>query len=346
MRFHPKSPFATSAVGEHQSLIGVKWLAALLILPALIVAVAQRREHYIRWICIGWMFGVVVSACVAITDYLHITAIGVQLIGFENISGRQSGLSTHPNSLGVACALALPVALMLTERRRVLGPLTGLILLGGAFVSGSRGAQAGCLLALALTFAVLRPSRRAILRFLLAAAMVLSVMTALRPALLKRAAALIRFSSAQVGVAESNQERDLLALQAHLDFQSHPFAGIGLGAITYAHSIYLQLLSAGGLLLFLGFTIYLLGALRSSWHHRKCPNPVSAHLWVSTVTWITMGMVENQLTDRYLYVPIGCIAAIQITATGRGAPTKLRRLGRGTHRPGDASVQDRRHLLR
>jgi len=296
-------------------LAGGKWLVALLVLPSLMVAVGQREERYIRRVALSWLTGVAASASVAVADYLHFTAISLQLLGYENISGRQSGLSTHPNNLGVACALALPLALMLLEHRLVVGSTAVLLLLAGALASGSRGAQAGSLLALMLTLIAVRRSRRILTRLGIAAGLVLFALLTFWPGRLTQILPLMRFSGPEASVAESDQARSLVFAQARIGFESHPIAGIGIYDITSAHNIFLRLLSAGGLILFIGFVLYIGGALRAVWRLRRARCSLAPYLLAAVLTWMAVGFVENQLTDRYLYIPVGCIAALQMIAS-------------------------------
>jgi O-antigen ligase len=289
---------------------GLEWLVALVVVPALLIAAGERREKALTWVAMAWGLGAAASAAVAVSDFAGATSVGSQLLGFANTSGRQSGLSSHPNNLGVACALATPVALLILSKRRASGMLLIALLAFGVLLSGSRGAQAVFVIAVTFTLALVQQVRRRTSRILavlgVAAASVLFVF----PQISQELGVLLRFGR-EAGAAESDRGRSLLAQQALLDAHERPFVGIGLDYITSAHSVYLQLISAGGLLLTVGVLAYLFGAIRAAWRLREDENPLPGYLFITLVAWLAVGSVENQLTDRYLYVPVGCIAALQ-----------------------------------
>lgn len=323
-----------SSVGQHgppnSAVQGLQWLVALAVVPVLIITAGERREKYLKWIAVAWAAGIAASAAVAVSDFAGVTVIGQNLLGFVNITGRQSGLATHPVNLGVACGIAAPVAVFVLARRRLVG--TGLVgLLGaGALLSGSRGAQAAFVLAVAFTLALVARSRRSAPRLFVLAGGALAAVVFLAPDVVS---GFLRFRSSAADAGESDRGRQLLAEQALLDFQERPFVGIGLGYVTAAHSIYLQVLAAGGLLLAVGIAAYFASAVRAAWRLRGDPNPLGGFLLVSLMTWLAVGVVENQLTDRYLYFPIGCIAALQLLRsageTGEMPPApNVRRRGR------------------
>ena len=48
---------------------------------------------------------------------------------------------------------------------------------------------------------------------------------------------------------------------------------------------------------------------------RRARCSLAPYLLAAVLTWMAVGFVENQLTDRYLYIPVGCIAALQMIAS-------------------------------
>ena len=83
-----------------------------------------------------------------------------------------------------------------------------------------------------------------------------------------------------------------------------------------AHSIYLQILAAGGLLLASGMVLFWFGLVRAGWRLRHV-DPIAMFLVASVVVWLAVGLVENQLTDRYIYFPVAAIAAMTVRHQGK-----------------------------
>lgn len=290
-----------------------RWVVALLVLPWLGAQILRDRdERALVRLAWAWALGCAVSAIVAFSDSQGLTSVGPTLIGAENIAGRQSGLASHVNNLGFACAITLPVAVHMMRERKVLGSSTLLLLLVGAFVSGSRGAQVGAVLALGGTLVLVNSARRRVLpRLLYFGALILTAVALFRPTWLTLGdyRELLRFDGSEA-VRASDSGRLTLINQAVEDFSYNPFFGVGLDILNHAHSVPLQLLSAGGIVLTVAFAVYISGA----W---KALQPVGVHglepyLRASLVVWMVSGLVENQLTDRYLYVPVLLAVAAQL----------------------------------
>jgi hypothetical protein len=297
--------FAYGVTGP--TIAGLKWLAALLLLPLLTSAVAGRGPRVVNRVAVAWLAGAVGSAVVATTDLLGATSINVTLTGLaENSSGRMSGLQSHPNNLAVGCALVAPIAVLIATRWRhawIGGP--ALMLLGlGALASGSRGGQVGFVVAVAATSVLLAGRRCGKPLAILAGGGIFTVLTI--RALESIVGPVLRFKTA----ADSDIGRRMIREQAILDLQHRPLDGVGLDQITYAHSIYLQMLSAGGLILAAAMVAFFCGAIAAAWSLRS--HQLAVCLGVSITTWAVIGVIENQLTDRYLYVPIALLAAMTI----------------------------------
>jgi O-antigen ligase len=137
----------------------------------------------------------------------------------------------------------------------------------------------------------------------------LAALTQLAPRTLDK---LFRFDESRASLG-SNDERVFLHAQAWNDFKNYPIFGIGIKHIAEAHNIYLQMMSAGGSVLVAGMLIYWFGTLRSCWVAKRSGEALGAYLMVSVIAVLVIGVLENQLTDRYLYYTIGCAAALAAT---------------------------------
>jgi hypothetical protein len=119
-----------------------------------------------------------------------------------------------------------------------------------------------------------------------------------------------RFSDNTKSTFESNAIRGILAQQALTDFANYPIAGVGLKYVVDAHSIYLQILSCGGLLLAVAMAIFWLAMIRDSWRVGKRGEQLGPFVMISIITWMAAGIIENQLTDRLLYYTVGIACAL------------------------------------
>ncbi|WP_162240805.1 O-antigen ligase family protein [Microbacterium sp. Leaf151] len=305
-----------------------QWVLAMTVLPAVLALAARRRPAWVPRVITAWVIGAAVSALVAILDFAGITNVSVTLLGFQNGLSRGAGLSFHPNSLGISCAVAAPAALWIMGGRRWLGLLLLAVTSAGAVFSGSRAAQAGVIVGILLVLMFATRSRRVIPWLIgLVAAIVVYVLV-LDPSILQQTSELFRFSSANA--AQSDEGRSDLAAQALLDLQHSPLHGLGIEYVLLAHNIYLQLLAAGGLLLFLAVVSYWVMSIRDAWRVRGFESGLTVYLAVSVSVWLLGGWVSNQLIDPFLYFPVAGIAAAFAVTTSRGtqppdAPGKAHR---------------------
>ena len=304
----------TDTGGGHDSVTkALQWVFAMLMVPMLIVFVGERSERALMLLAVAWAAGAAVSAVVALLDFVGVTDIALGLLGNVSITGRQTGLATHPNNLGVPCALAAPICIAVLKHSKFLGSAMLTALGVGALLSGSRGAQAGIVLALLLVVWISGSTSVLSYRLLVPGLLVgASLLLLLPQELVDQGRRLLRISESSASVRASNDGRLLLATQAVDDFFERPFVGVGLEWITYAHSIYLQVLSAGGVVLLAVTFVFFGGAIRAGLRLRSTGNLLVAAALASLLSWLAMGVIENQITDRYLYFTVGILAAYEV----------------------------------
>lgn len=307
-----------STAGSDPIIIAGKWLIALMVLPWLTVRMGVGDStKSLTIIARAWSLGAGISAAVAATDYLGLTSLSQSLLGYSSITGREAGLGSHPNTLGFACAMAIPVAVHWAQSRIRIGLALMTLLLFGVLLSGSRGAQVGSVLAILLCFLLLPASRR-VFPYAIGMGLIASAYSVTHAgASIDSKAQLLRFGGTG-GATASDAGRAIIAEQAARDFAHNPIWGLGFQFLTYSHSIYLQLLASGGSLLLGGMAFYFVSALRAGWTQRETHRSLTGILTMCTIIWLIMGVIQNQLTDRYLYVPIACLASVQ-AALGRRA---------------------------
>ncbi|MHC1560539.1 O-antigen ligase family protein [Actinomycetospora sp. C-140] len=301
------------------------WLVAVVALPLAVCLAVPLRPHLPGRLANAWALGAAASALVGITDNGGVTHISLALRGLVDVGGREAGLTVQPTHLAVATALALPVVVWRLAGARTLGPvagwgLVGLVMLGGLVVSESRGGLVAAVAAVIVTLAVGQRSRPwlAPLAVLAGGAAVIAAVSV--PDLVGGAAERLRLAGADSAVA-SNEVRAQLGTQAWEDFVHAPLQGVGLEVALQGHNIWLQLLAAGGALLFLGFLVTFVGVAVdvAALRHRHGGLPLV--LGICTATWLAVGVVENHLADLYLYVPFALIAGLKAVEVGAPAAT-------------------------
>ncbi|MBA2559469.1 MAG: O-antigen ligase family protein [Propionibacteriales bacterium] len=292
---------------ESSLFVGVHWMVGLAALPWMAWSESWRSPRLGVWMAAAFVSGAAVSAGVAVVGFLGLADIAGQLLGYSPIDRRQPGLTDHPNNLGVVCVMALPVAAYLLRFRRLAAAMLIVLLGAGVLLSGSRGAQAGAGFALAV-LTVARPElRRRIPTMAAALVATLAMCIAVAPRSLDPLRSLVRFSSE--AAADSDVARSMSLEQAKSDILRDPIAGVGLRVVLDAHNIYLQLLAAGGVVLLVTVGVYCCGVLRAGWRARA-HTPLAANVTLALVVWLVMGIFQNQLTERYLYVLVAAVAAM------------------------------------
>lgn len=302
-----------------------KFLVALIVLPAAVQMLGPTPAD-IRKLAAAWAVSALISAAVAITDAAGVTHVSAALLGYVPADGRQAGLSVQPNHLALALVLATPVVLSWLRAKawpaRALAAPAILLLVVGELLSGSRGGLIGALLAAVLTFAAvpaLRPSPRA-LAVLVPGACLLLLVVGL--SLVSDASTVSRLGALSGDLSDA--QRALAQTQAITDFTTSPLHGIGFDHIAEAHQELLQLLAAGGVIGFLGYAVYWFGAVRTGFIARRIDPNLASVLIVSMVCFLVVSLVENQVTDRYLYVPVAL--TVGLAAVRRPAAAASRAL--------------------
>jgi hypothetical protein len=309
IRYIP-SPFVPDNVTK-----GAIWMVALVLVPLTIIAWSAIEPRTPRWVMGSFIGGITLSAAISITDLLKVTHIATSL-GYASNNSRQTGLTDHPNTLGFTCAIAIPIAMYFMARRGrltwVASRLAFVVLLGGVVASGSRGTQLATPIIILATL-LSAPERRAALKnVVITLAVSMSALFVLVEMLASDVLAdLFRFTEARsTGASDSDAERAILLNQALNDVQSYPVFGLGLRHIAEAHSIYIQIIAAGGFVLGCTMLAYWIALISSCWRLRETGSHLAACLLISIFTWLGLGVIENPLTDRFLYFTVGSVAAL------------------------------------
>ena len=302
----------TNLDAEENLIVGARFILAMIIMPA-IFGLAGDSFTQVRFLARTWVWSVALSSLLGVLDLFTPTDIGYRLTGAE-FFGRAAGLTVHPNHLAVTVVMAMPVALALdanvrSKISRLAGWVLVLLLLLGVLVSGSR---AGILVvALAGILTVVAGDSWIRRRVLLMGGVWL--VGILGPALYYGQAGVLliglRRLLGSVSTEDSNVERIAFLRTAMRDITEAPFLGAGFARIRDAHDLYLQLWHGGGLLTFVAFLVFASGTLwwgvrTYSTSDRITPDHrLLGSFVVSMAVWLALGLVQNQVYDRYLYMP-------------------------------------------
>ncbi|MBO0730040.1 MAG: hypothetical protein J2P57_12330, partial [Acidimicrobiaceae bacterium] len=187
----------------------------------------------------------------------------------------------------------------------------------GVLESGSRGATLGIAVGPAI-LALLMPKRRAATLAVAAVSVAFTVTLGVFGGL---GLISVQRLTGQVSVQGANDARIGALTQSLNDFVGSPIIGNGYGYVRDAHDIYLQAAAAGGAFGLIGFVL-LLGAIVHSGVRSTFRTDLPFRLRIlaaglvgSLVTWLAVGIVENQIYDRYLYWPAGLLLAVRFLAS-------------------------------
>jgi hypothetical protein len=179
------------------------------------------------------------------------------------------------------------------------------VLIGGTIVSGSRGGLLGLVVAGVLLWTFTAGHR--LLPFITTEGILVGILVAL--GFKGYLGGNIGSSRSMSSIEGSDVERSNAFHQAVLDFKHNPLHGIGYSQLNNAHEVHLQLLASGGVLALTGFVIYMMGVLAVGVKQIKVDRLASG-LMAATVTWLLLNFTENQVADRYLYVPAALLIGL------------------------------------
>lgn len=301
------------------------YFVAAAIVPMLIFwTVAGDRRAQLA-VAAAWVCGTAFSSLVGIFAH-H----GIQLFGFYDPYAnwywggyRISGLSFHPNLLAICSAMAmafLVVAGILVQQRALRAAIAALIVLlfYALDLTGSRAALAAVLLILPLllwTGLGQIDLRRRLTVFAVAGAVLVLAFAALNlSGQYDSASAFDRlFGGSNTEI--SDRTRAAIRQQVFRDFFEHPIFGAGYVHIRDAHNFFLQFLQSGGLVGLSGFLGYVgmlvvMGA--RCWIDR--PGALDRLMTAGTMggvaVWLLIGLYQNAVVERAVYVPIGLLLAM------------------------------------
>jgi hypothetical protein len=188
------------------------------------------------------------------------------------------------------------------------GAISLLSMVLGVFASGSRGGAVCAVAAVLLSFALLPRSRPHLPGILLAGVALVGFVAAAVPSLGLQILHVTRLAGNPT-TAGSDIVRARVGAQGMADFRHSWLHGIGLQASTDASQVYIQELAAGGLILFIGMSVYMLGGAWAAFRVMD-REPLAAAVLASIGATLALNIFEADLTDRFYYVPEAILVAL------------------------------------
>ena len=300
----------------------VEFSGALLLTPILVACLAGSRRR-MNLVLLAWSASVVINGAVGILDDSAHLSIGAAIAG-RQYAGRQAGLTLQPNDLGVICAMIMPIALtkvMTLARRpaeRIWYGIVLLIAIAAILVSGSRAALLAWVVVLVIAFLARSPMRAkvgALIVVLAVAVPLIAVTTSVGGS--SQFAAITRLTHKTSATNAANSSRFFLYTTAITSFTDHPATGIGFSVVRQATDIYLQVLQAGGIFALAAFLLFVFGTLRLGLRYirPRAPDDPDRILALAFLTsfgvWLFEGFVQNDIYNRYLFIPVGLLLAME-----------------------------------
>ncbi len=308
------------ADGNEDIVYFLTYLFCFLLIPFLIASQPHEEAWRIRYVFVVWLLANVVGSVIAILESRQIPLFF--LTPWLHFWGnRVSGLTVHPNTLGLYCALAMPAALsMAMASRRTMAFLFWLAAAGSLLytvdISGSRTALGASLASSVVVIAYYVYYQRdaaALQRLLRIFGVLLAVFIAyyLRPG--EHESAFERLFGESISVAPADNLRGYAFDESLRLFWRYPLFGDGYSHILTAHNHFLEVLESGGVFGFIGYLlreagIYLYAlvlvplSVRRGFDFR-----IAVGLAAACFVWALSGIKNTALLERDAFVPLGLV---------------------------------------
>lgn len=251
----------------------------------------RPNEREVRLLCAAYASGVLLSCVVA---------IGQDVPG----SLRPTGLTTHPNHLGISALLgsAVWLALALSETRwwiRIASGLGFLITMFGVLESGSRASLVGMAAAVVFALVGVRTKKRTVLWVGgLSVGAAVFLLGYIRIGSDNAVTRLLGQGSAQA----ADEGRSIRYAVVEQRIRDHPFLGNGFGDSRFGHSLYLQMWSIAGLLGLVAVVILVASTVHAWRLARRRNGRLAVALWSAYGGYLVAAILSNQMWDRYLWL--------------------------------------------
>lgn len=350
------SRYATSASGQSlgERAGALPSLASLLLnnygVPVFIVLACMVMPAALRWLMASYVVGAAFCCLAAILGYYGIPVLINTFGGVPWPSGvRASGFTSHPLRLATAGMMATALACWMALQKNTLLKWGGWgslpLLLGGLYVSGSRGGILAGMIVLGLSMYLLPEVRRRVHEVVGSVAVVVLALLFAFPSVVESLLGQTRLGGDQT-TAVSDTGRSEVLVQGLDDFNTSPIFGIGIQFIAEAHTLYVGVLAAGGIIFGAGFVLFnigsLIAAIQSLKVDRALAGALLATLGATLFYWTVADLIQTKT--------VAIVYAFVVALWWRGqedpaAPPISEQDGAAdpARRPGNAGVEADRH---
>lgn len=272
----------------------------------------------------AWAIGSLIAASIGVLQHFGIIYLR-DAAGLSRVTSayRQAGLSIHPNTFGLYCALAYPFFLdrLLLSRgilTKLMALFSCLLLVYAANISGSRGALVLILAATFLVFFFFSVRAKILPLFLIAVVFIgiglLAYGLGAIPQLGEGQSAVNRMFFGDPSADRADEQRLLFLGMVINSFLDHPLLGNGYN-LYGLHDAFFGTLAAGGLIGFIGFVIRESVAISDFKVVLKRSSSISINgipavgLCVAYITWLLSLTMGYWMLERGGFVVIGLLSA-------------------------------------
>jgi hypothetical protein len=303
-----------------------------LVLVPVVVGVITDSLARARLFADLWLASATICAAVGCLDRLAGTGITESLVGpleGRPVGDRATGLTFHPNYLGLFAAMALPLGIVRITQTSGLGRLgttmaTGILTLG-VQLSGSRLALVAALVGVGLLLFLVPRFRSRVALGVLACAAVAVVFLVVAPT---GQTALGRLSGDPLAEAATRERQTIIeeGLEVGLEY---PVTGVGFDRVLDSHSVPVQFFLAGGIVALASLALWAFGMCRLGWVLSRSPvlPPGSTQLAAALVAglsgWLLTSVLAPQLAERFMYVPAGLLLGLSLAASRYKPPPEV-----------------------
>jgi hypothetical protein len=302
-----------------------------LVLVPVVIGVVTDSPARARLFADLWMASATICAAVGCLDRLAGTGITESLVAplqGAPVGDRATGLTFHPNYLGLFAAMALPLGIVrITQtsgpRRLGMTAATGILTLG-VQLSGSRLALVAALVGAGLLLLLVPRFRSKIALGFLSCAAVAIVFLVVAPT---GQTALERLGGDPSAEAATRERQAIIEEGLEVGLE-HPLTGVGFDRVLDSHSVLVQFFMAGGVVALASLALWAFGICRLGWVLSRSPvlPPGSAQLAAALVAglsgWLITSVLSPQLAERFMYVPAGILLGLSLAARRREPPSE------------------------
>lgn len=305
--------FSTSQLIGEQSVVyspltdvipAVKWVLALISLPYIVQILKMQYPQILRNCIYAWIAGVVLNSTTQILQSIGFARISTATFHPETFSGsRFPGLASHPNALAITVCLTLPLVYFpVLKFSKIVRILLTLFFSASILITGSR---AGIIVFAAGLILVMSKNRmtgkfRLSIILILIFASLLIILSGFSEMLISNT----RLNSQDLSARASNSARLSLLKFGWTAFFDYPLTGAGAALIKVSHNIYLQILSSIGLIGFFAFINFIVKTMSNSFKASYLEK-------IPLIVFLMFGLLNNSLSDFYLYFPLAFAYAIK-----------------------------------